>query len=275
MTADGQRAHGKHEREDAKEADTVLPRRQGFEVSQRGAQVPFGFVGQHVQHLHRFGSVFRQKEIVPRNVDGGAKSFGDKNPAAFVVFAQAANHIDRLQSQPEFARQRHQRIFVQANVIGVPREQVRKQIPHASGHFVHVIVHIRFVADHRAARHPAGHALRAIAHVAHDGRLHFGRQGAQAGQHFLGMLGHHGVRVGAVGAAELLGQLPHVRLSGQHVIPQIQQRHFFVARHLRVVLKIIGNAEQKIGHHHRIAQHARQAFDAEGKRAAGSAEHVA
>ena len=63
-TADGQRADGEHQRENASQADAMLPGRQRFDTCQRGVQVSFRLVCQHIQYLDGFGAVLRLEKFV-------------------------------------------------------------------------------------------------------------------------------------------------------------------------------------------------------------------
>ena len=157
-----------------------MPGRQRLEIGHRGDEMALGLVGQFLQHLHGFGEVFGAEEVFAGDVRGGAKAARHEDPAALVILAQPADHVDGLQRQAKFTPQRHQHLLAQADVARVPCKEVGQQVANPPGDLVHVVVHIILILYPRAALHPARHAEGGIADVADNGRLDGGREGVQA-----------------------------------------------------------------------------------------------
>ena len=63
-SADRQRADGEHQRENASQPNAMLPWRQGLNTCERGMQVSFRLVGEHIQNLDCFGAILRLEKLV-------------------------------------------------------------------------------------------------------------------------------------------------------------------------------------------------------------------
>ena len=268
---DGQRPDREEEREQAEEAHPVVPSRDHPHVAPGRRQMAVRLLDEPLEHRHR-RRVVRGLEQLARIHAVGEEGCRDVHPAAMPVLMQPSDHVDRLQREAELPPQRHHSRTVPSDARQPMGEQFRQQMAHPPGDFVHVVVEILFGPEFRAPLRPPRHSGARFPHAAHDDLARLRRQMVESFENARRIPGHGRVRRVFRGLSQTVDESRASGTSAEHAPPRFQQVDLFVPRDLLIVLQVVGNAQQQVGHRDLVPQRRREDLDADRERAARAHE---
>jgi hypothetical protein len=188
-----------------------------------------------------------------------------------VVLVEAPNHVDGLQPETELPSEAHHLVLVPTDRAALRRKELRKEESDPARDLVHVVIEIGLVREVGPPRHPSGHPECGVTGVTDD---HVPCPRGELAQGCMD-LGHVARRLGV--RKRVVG-VPQVDLDGrqgslpvEHRVPLLQQLDLSLRRHGAVVLDVVGDTENQVGHLHLFAERLREALDANGEGAGGGA----
>ncbi len=224
-----------------------MPPRDHAHVGARRGQVAVGLADEPAENLHCRVVIGGFEQFAGAHVRVGEEGGGHVHPPAVAVFVQPPNDVHGLQRQAELAPQRHHALPLVTQPGEPEHEQFGQQMPHASGHLVHVVVQIRLGMKDRPPKRPARHPGARSANVAYQDLARGGRQPVQSVKHGRRVARDQGVGCVLPGLPKAPDQGFAVPTPVEDAPPFFQQGHLLILAEFLVVLEIVGYAKEQVG----------------------------